>query len=643
MRNSDADRAPVIEDRSDPRSVEQQSTDPYALRVRDLRIESRIGGKVRPIVTGLDLDLRRGEAVAIVGESGSGKSITAKALVGLLPSGVRAHGSILYGGRNLVGMRERELRGIRGRDITLMFQDPYTLLNPLQRCGAHIAETLRVAEHRGTSRVQRQLEVERRLHEVEITDKRVSGRYPFELSGGMRQRVGLAAALAGDPQILIADEPSTALDVSTQKEILRLLRSLQLSRGMSLILITHNLRVAFALCDRIYVMYAGTILEVGKAREVETEPFHPYTLGLLTSEPSIDVRQKVLTAIPGFVPYPSDVAGQCAFAPRCRWVDHGCTEARPMVNWITPTRASSCVRLSVIRPELAATRRVDVQWLDSQPQTSEDRPLLKVDGLGKVFSPRSGNSVMALHDVSLTLRAHQSVGLVGESGSGKTTLARCLVGLERPTSGTIVIDGINANDYAVLSNHDRRRLRRTMQMVFQDPYSTLNPSMTVGETLREALALRQPPVSNREHTVSSLLEQVGLHTQYVHRKPQALSGGERQRVAIARALAVNPRILVCDEPVSALDVSVQAQILNLLATLRKEVGVAYLFITHDLAVVRQAADYVYVLSRGEVVESGPVDQVLNEPQHPYTRQLMAAVPRSDPGWLAASASGSLFR
>jgi peptide/nickel transport system ATP-binding protein len=610
----------------------------YALRIRNLRITSQIGGTVRPIVTGVDLDLGRGEAVGIVGESGSGKSMTAKAVVGLLPPGIRADGAILYRDQNLVSVGERELRRIRGTEITLMFQDPYTLLNPLQRCGAHVEETARAARQKRAAGPTGRFDVQRRLREVGINDERVAERYPFELSGGMRQRVGLAAALAGDPQVLIADEPSTALDVSTQKEILRLLRSLQKSRGMSLILITHNLRVAFAVCDRIYVMYAGTILEVGQGREVETEPFHPYTLGLLASEPSVDEHQGVLTAISGSVPYPSEVTNQCAFAPRCHWVDHRCTEARPEVTPITSSRATACVRFTAIRPELAATRRAHIKLLDPPPQSAIDRPILKVDGLGKIFNPRSKSAVVALRDVSLTLRANSSIGLVGESGSGKTTLARCLVGLEAPSEGGIVIDGIDAHDYDHLRGEDRRRLRRTIQMVFQDPYSTLNPSITVGGTLREALALRHPPIANFEKAMEALLEQVGLHANYVDRKPQALSGGERQRVAIARALAVNPRILVCDEPVSALDVSVQAQILNLFSSLRKELGVAYLFITHDLAVVRQTADYVYVLYRGRLVESGPVDQVLSQPEHPYTKRLLQAVPRSDPGWLESSVS-----
>ncbi len=604
------------------------------LDVVGLTIESRIGGRRRTIVRDLDLSLAAGETLGIVGESGSGKSMTARALIGLLPPGLTARGSVAYAGRELVGLPERELLRLRGSEIGLILQDPFTMLNPLLRCGRHITEVLERFGGGGVSRRTRQAEATRRLAEVGIAD--VADRYPFELSGGMRQRVAIAAALAGDPKILIADEPSTALDATTQKELLALLKSLQEARSMALVLITHDLRVAFAVCDRISVLYAGSLLEVGAAAALEAEPLHPYTLGLLLSEPPGDRRLAELASIPGTVPSPDEVEGMCPFASRCRWAAPVCRAGRPPLTTVSPGRSTACVRIDEIRESMRETRVVVEQPVAIQPARVAGR-LIEVEDVEKVFEGgvgrRGGSAVVALAGVSLEVGENESVGLVGESGSGKTTLARCLVGLETPSAGRITIDGIAASDYASLSSGDRRRLRRIVQIVFQDPYSSLNPVRSVGATLKEAIALYQPRSNRIDSEVEALLEQVGLPGSYAARKPVALSGGERQRVAIARALAVKPRLIVCDEPVSALDVSVQAQILNLLKTLRADLGVGYLFITHDLPVVRQVVDRIYVLHRGVVVESGPVDSVIDAPQHPYTVKLVESMPRSSPGWL----------
>ena len=469
----------------------------------------------------------------------------------------------------------------------------------------------------------------RRLREVGIDDPLVARRYPFQLSGGMRQRVALAAALARDPDLLIADEPSTALDVTTQAEILRLLRSVQQGRGMGLILITHDLRVAFTTCDRVYVLYAGSVLEAGAAGPLEREPLHPYTLGLLLSEPSVEDRLGELTAIPGSVPAPDDVADRCAFSPRCRWVQDICRTSTPPLEEVEPGRHSACIRIHEIRTEMAELR--DRVLVAAEPRTrpGAGEPVVAVDDLSKTFDLGRGRRVEALRGVSLSIAPGECVGLVGESGSGKTTLGRCLVGLENPSGGRIRIAGVDASDFARVSRQDRARLRRTVQMIFQDPYSTLNPRHSVERALTEAL--QQGGVGRRgsaRAAVAELLERVGLPPSYARRRPASLSGGERQRVAIARALAVQPSVLVCDEPVSALDVSVQAQILNLFRGLQRELGIASLFITHDLAVVRQVADRVYVLLRGEVVESGPADDVLSRPRHPYTIRLMESVPGS---------------
>jgi peptide/nickel transport system ATP-binding protein len=590
------------------------------LVVDELRIASTLGGSRRTIVDGIGLDIGAGETIGIVGESGSGKSLTARALLGLLPPGVSATGSVRFGGEEMLGRSERTMRRLRGRHISLLLQDPYTLLNPLLRVGRQITETVddRGADRRG--------EAVRRLAEVGIVDPRVAMKYPFQLSGGMRQRVGIAAALASDPEILIADEPSTALDVTTQKEILALLRSIQVRRGMALVLITHDLRVAFSMCDRIYVLYAGSTLEVAPASELEQAPLHPYSLALLLSEPPLDRRLAKLSAVEGAVPAPDDVAQSCPFSPRCAWARPICTAGPVALAGAGEGRLSACVRIDEIRPELAAARDAAGReaGLDL-PDAAVGEPLVRIEELRKRFDRTD-----AVGGVSLELFAGESVGLVGESGSGKTTIARCLLGLERPTAGRIHIDGIDASNFETLPDRDLRRVRSTVQIIFQDPYSSLNPARSVGGTLSEALS-----VSPAGGTVAELLERVGLPAGFARRKPAALSGGERQRVAIARALAVRPQLIVCDEPVSALDVSVQAQILNLFREIREELGIGYLFITHDLAVVRQVVERVYVLYRGAIVEAGPVDVVLDRPAHDYTRRLVASVPRSEPDWLSS--------
>ncbi len=603
------------------------SEDGALLEVSGLRIWSGAGAERHTITTGTDLAVGAGGTLGIVGESGSGKSLTARAVARLLPQGVYADGSVRYRGRELMDLTEKEMRKLRGGVVSLMFQDPFTMLNPLLRCGEHIAEMLS-GDGQRSPRDRVRDETLRRLSEVGIDDPLVAQRYPFQLSGGMRQRVALAAALARDPDLLIADEPSTALDVTTQAEILELLRSVQRARGMGLILITHDLRVAFTTCDRVYVLYAGSLLEVGRAEALEREPLHPYTLGLLLSEPSVEQKLGELAAIPGSVPAPDDVAERCPFSPRCRWVDDTCRAGMPSLVEVEPERHSACVRLPEIRSEMRVLRdRVLALAAERAPDVSGDR-LVAVEDVAKTFALGKGREVRALKGVSLEIAPGECVGLVGESGSGKTTLGRCLVGLETPSSGRIQIDGVDASDYVALSKEARTRLRHTVQMIFQDPYSTLNPRHTVGRTLTEAL--RRSGVSGRQGSgsvaVSALLDQVGLPGGYVRRKPASLSGGERQRVAIARALAVQPQLLVCDEPVSALDVSVQAQILNLFRTLQRELQIGYLFITHDLAVVRQVADRIYVLYQGEVVESGPADEVLSRPTHAYTRRLMDSVP-----------------
>jgi peptide/nickel transport system ATP-binding protein len=575
------------------------------LELRGLRIASAAGA----IVDRLDLDLAAGETIGIVGESGSGKSLTAKALVGLLPPGVTATGRVSFDGRDLLAGGERQWRRLRGAEIALMLQDPFTMLSPLMRVGRQITETIRDDDGHKLSRSAARTEAAARLAEVGIRDPRVIDRYPFQLSGGMRQRVGLAAALASDPRLLIADEPSTALDVTTQREILRLIRSTQERRGMSVILVTHDLRVAFAFCERIYVLYAGALLETAPTHALERQPLHPYTHGLLTSEPPLGRRVARLDAIPGSVPAAEAVLGECAFATRCAWVENACRTGRPPLRDVGGGRFTACRRIDEIATQLVPESRGEAPHVHVG---NDAAPVVRIRELAKSFD----GGVVALDGVTFDIGAGESVGLVGESGSGKTTLARCLVGLETPSSGTVEVDGTDVSDYDALTDEQRDRARRTVQIVF--------------EAVRRSAARR----SERSRTIAELLELVGLPARYASRKPAALSGGERQRVAIARALALRPQVLICDEPVSALDVSVQAQILNLLGELNAKLGLGYLFITHDLAVVRQVTDRLYVLYDGRVVESGPTEQVLGAPAHEYTRSLIASVPQSNPTWLS---------
>jgi peptide/nickel transport system ATP-binding protein len=600
------------------------------LEVRGLRVEYTAGHVSRTLVADVGLRVDRGETIAIVGESGSGKTLTARAIVHLLPTGVEATaGEVVLGGRDVLPLGGREWSRLRGNRVSMIFQDPFTMLNPVLRCAGHIEEVLRNREGRRIGRKEAKAEALKRLAEVDIRDPTAADRYPFQLSGGMRQRVGLAAALAGDPELLIADEPATALDVTTQAEILELLKSVQRSRGMGLIMITHDLRVAFSVADRVYVLYAGSLVEVSDAHRLEREPLHPYSLGLLLSEPATEFRQQTLLAVEGTVPSPDEVDGQCSFAARCRWVDDVCVASAPPLVEVERARFSRCARIDEIRAEMRVVRH---EVRAPEPTTAAPRvdrkPFVRVTDLRKVFPGRSGRGVHALAGVSISVEEGESVGIVGESGSGKTTLGRCLVGLETPTGGAIEIGGLDASDYGRLSRGDRGRLRGAVQIVFQDPYSTLDATQTIGAALREVLLVNQFPSNRTNERVDELLECVGLPLGYAKRRPAALSGGERQRVAIARTLAVEPKLLVCDEPVSALDVSVQAQILNLFRELREQFGIGYLFITHDLAVVRQVADRIYVLYQGRVVEEGPVDRILDEPEHPYTERLIASIPRS---------------
>jgi peptide/nickel transport system ATP-binding protein len=604
-----------------------ESLQPGLLEVEGLSVVARFSGEDRAILSGVDFRVAAGEAIAIVGESGSGKSMTARAIMGLLPEGVRATGSVRLEGQELIGASGARLRRLRGREVSMIMQDPFTTLNPVMRIGAQVLEGVRDgSNHRLRGKAAR-AEAARRLLEIRIDDPDVVDKYPFELSGGMRQRVGIAAALAKDPRLLIADEPTTALDVTTQLDVLRSIKSLQRSRGVGLILITHDLRVAFSTCDRVFVLYAGSLLEAAPSEALEAEPLHPYTLNLLLAEPPLDRRLATMSGIRGSVPRPADVEGECAFAPRCRWATEKCRQGDPPMAMVEQERRTGCVRIDDLRTEMRGMRSALMVAETGLPdEQKEGQPIVRVEEARKIFpGGRGRGDKEALCGVSVEVWPGESVGIVGESGSGKTTLVRCLAGLERLTEGTIAIEGQALASVDRPTAGERRRLRETVQLVFQDPYSSLNPTRTIASTLRDAVALRGTRRrKEQDRVIANLLDRVGLPANYGSRVPIALSGGERQRVAIARALATEPRLLICDEPVSALDVSVQAQILALLREL-SEGGISLLFITHDLAVVRQVVDRVCVMYRGEVVETGTVGSVIERPAHEYTRRLVASV------------------
>lgn len=556
-----------------------------ALEVRDLRVTGAAG----VIVPHMAFSVQAGETVAVVGESGCGKSMTAKATVGLLPPGVTASGTVSLG-ETVADLAHGPsvFDGLRGRRISLLLQNPFTSLSPIHRCGEQLAAALPRA-------MRTKAEITRRLAEVDLP-ARVARQYPFELSGGMRQRVALAASLASDPEVLIGDEPTTALDVTTQREVLDLLARIQRERDMALLLITHDLALARERADRILVMYSGRLVEVGPGTALFDTPQHPYTAVLRDSEPPLDYRVDRLPTVPGSVPRPWEWTKGCPFAPRCSRADDLCWAEDP------PMSSTNVACWHPLGPgeSTAAATPAPVRL------TPPHRALVDIKNLVKRFSP---TAPPALDDVSIAIGAGETVGVVGESGSGKTTLARCLIGLERYDSGSITWSS------------DLTPARRA-QIVFQDPHSALNPGMSIGATLSEALRAGGQSASR----VPELLDMVGLPTSYVKRKPRHLSGGEQQRVAIARALAPEPQLLIADEAVSALDVSVQAVILNLLTEILGRVGIALLFITHDLAVVRQVVDRLYIMKGGRVVDSGDTESIIGSPRHPYTRALLAAVP-----------------
>ncbi|MFB6671868.1 dipeptide ABC transporter ATP-binding protein [Streptomyces sp. NPDC056390] len=606
------------------------------LRVEGLRTEFRLKDGPVTAVNDVSFDVYPGHVLGIVGESGSGKSVTARSIMRMLRSpGEVAAGSVTYDGSDLLALSEREMRGWRGRKVAMVFQDPQAALNPTMRVGDQIVEAMTAhgKDHRQARARAREL-----LEAVGIPDVDTKlDHYPHQFSGGMRQRVVIAIALANDPALLIADEPTTALDVTIQAQILRLLERLSRELGIAVAVITHDMGVVAELCRDVVVMYAGRTVEQGSVAEVFRRPRHPYTAALLEAMPRIDHQRsgQPLPAIPGTPPDPAKPATGCAFADRCRFAEPDCRTQQPPLLADEPGHMTACFvaqrgdEVVVEAPsESAAAPSKDL------PAAPTALPLLEVREVRvDVGSRRRGligrePAVYAVDSVSLTVEAGRTLGLVGESGCGKSTLSRSIVGINKVAGGSVHLDGVDvsAMDEAALG-----AVRSSVQYLFQDPYASLNPRRTVRQSLGEALALRGVRGREQEEQARALMAQVGLRTDHLDRYPHAFSGGQRQRIGIARALARQPRVLVLDEPVSALDVSVQAQIINLLEKLQSDLGLGYLFIAHDLSVVRHLSDTVAVMYLGRIVEHGPADLVYGRPQHPYTAALLSSSPAPTPG------------
>jgi len=583
-------------------------------------------------VRGVDFELQPGEVLAIVGESGSGKSITSLAILGLLPKTAKVSGSVQFGGRELLGLPEAELRHVRGRSIAMVFQDTMTSLNPVYRIGDQIAETLRAHDSRIDGAAVRRRSVEL-LEAVGISGARQRlDQFPHELSGGTRQRVVIAIAMANRPDVIIADEPTTALDVTVQAQVLEVLKLAHVETGAAMVLITHDLGVVAGIADRVLVMYAGRPVEVGTVDEIFYQPRMPYTVGLLGSVPRLDERASTrLTPIPGRPPPALDRPSGCPFHPRCPLARQACTETEPPLAPIgIATHMSACHFSAEVNSTIFAAA-------DPAPAETPVAPgdvVLRVSKVTKHFPVRSGGIVRrrigetaAVDDVSFELRSNETLGLVGESGSGKSTTGRMILQLLPVTTGSIEFEG---RELTTLPTRQLRRLRRDIQIVFQDPYASLDPRMSVSSILGEAMRIHGVSHGAQATRVAQLLDLVDLEPAHANRFPHEFSGGQRQRIGIARALALNPKMLILDEPVSALDVSVRAGVINLLQELKRRLQLSYLFIAHDLSIIRLIADRVAVMYLGVIVETAVTSELFSRPAHPYTQALLSAVPNPDP-------------
>lgn len=609
------------------------------LDVRDLAIVYATRQGDVPAVRGVSFDIRRGETLGIVGESGCGKSTVAFGIVNFLgANGKIVGGEILFQGQNLVGRSEDDLRKMRGDRIAMVYQDPMQALNPSMRLGDQMAEVLIV--HRGMDRKAAEAKCIQMLERVYMPDPaNVMKRYPHQISGGQQQRVVIAMALLNDPALLIMDEPTTALDVTVEAAVLDLIADLQRDFDTAIMYISHNLGVIARVADRVAVMYAGELVERAAVGDVFLRPYHPYTQGLMRCVPRLgqDKSSSYLYPIPGRVPSPQALPPGCVFEPRCAFARRACSQHRPALREVAAGHWTSCLFAEEIAEQgwqpPAPAGKEPLRAAPAVPAAA-DRPILRVEHAQTFYRVPSRRLfggkqyVRAVDDVSIAVRRGETLGIVGESGCGKSTLVKTIIGLETPTAGTFEFMGV---DIAQPVSKRSLDILQNLQMVFQNPDSTLNPSFSVGVQIGRALRrFKKLPGREVRAEVIRLLDMMKLGERYYDRLPRQLSGGEKQRVGIARAIAGRPEVVLCDEPVSALDVSVQAAVLNLLLEIQQQMGTTMLFIAHDLSVVRFFCDTIAVMYLGQIVEIGPAEAIYAPPYHPYTEALLSAVPIPDP-------------
>jgi len=610
------------------------------LQIKDLHTDIEIRNGVVRALSGVDLHVNPGETLGIVGESGSGKTMTALSLMGLLPQGGKvSSGSIILDGQDLTKMPLHLKRKMRGTKVGMIFQDPLTSLNPTMKIGLQVCEPLRVHEKLSKREaLARAVEILKRVGmprpEVVINN------YPHQLSGGMRQRVMIAMALVCKPRILIADEPTTALDVTTQMQILDLIDELRDEYKMGVILITHDLGVVAGHTDRVAVMYAGRIVETAPTKTLFTEPKHRYTSSLMAALPERALAAGTkLFSIPGAPPSLTNLPKGCRFAARCLWATDECRAGYPDLSG-DDTHTFSCFHPvqegdespAVLQAKLDSTSAEgvasDVPQISGEVLLDVKEASREYESAGSGFFKREKGVVSAVDRVSITVNKGETYGLVGESGCGKSTVGRLIAGLEPPSGGAIELDG---RDLAKLKGRDAVRIHRDVQMMFQDSYAAMDPRMRIDQILAEPMSIQKTGNARQiAERIMEILEQVGLTEEILDRYPHEFSGGQLQRIGFARSLTLAPDLIVADEPVSALDVSVQAQVLNLMKDLQQELGLSYLFISHDLAVVQYMADRIGVMYLGRIVEEGPAHEVVKNPKHPYTKALIDSIPVPDP-------------